>query len=196
MNRPLEGESAPLASMKILLCRLLVAGALLLTVRSAIVVYPHQLAFFNCLSGGSANGYTHLSSSNLDWGQGLLLMNEWAAVHPQNRPLFVEYYGPCSPESLGIRGTRRLSDLGPAGSQCRFPGGWYVISANYVQAAEVPLTGRPAEYPNELLEELLPHLTYCRSFGHAMNLYILRPDGDCSDSESKLPQDDAVRQSG
>ena len=32
-------------------------------------VYPHQLAFFNCLVGGPAHGAYHLRGSNLDWCQ-------------------------------------------------------------------------------------------------------------------------------
>jgi 4-amino-4-deoxy-L-arabinose transferase-like glycosyltransferase len=34
-----------------------------------IRVYPHYLAFFNTISGGSGNGWRYLADSNLDWGQ-------------------------------------------------------------------------------------------------------------------------------
>lgn len=47
------------------------------TVASTLAVYPHQLAYFNELSGGPENGHRHLLHSNLDWGQDYLLVRRW-----------------------------------------------------------------------------------------------------------------------
>lgn len=58
-------------------CRILVAVSLLATVVSTLRVYPHQLTYFNELSGGPENGCKHLLHSNLDWGQDLLFVREW-----------------------------------------------------------------------------------------------------------------------
>jgi hypothetical protein len=60
-------------------CRFLLIASLLATIASTLRVYPHQLAYFNELSGGPENGYRHLLHSNLDWGQDYLLVREWLA---------------------------------------------------------------------------------------------------------------------
>jgi hypothetical protein len=58
-------------------CRLLVVFALLATMTSTLLVYPHELAYFNEAAGGPAAGHRHLLHSNLDWGQDLLLTVQW-----------------------------------------------------------------------------------------------------------------------
>jgi hypothetical protein len=67
-----------------LLGRLLFAAALWGTVASTLGTYPHQLAYFNELAGGSERGADHLLHSNLDWGQDLFLLKEWidSTRHP------------------------------------------------------------------------------------------------------------------
>lgn len=44
-------------------------------------VYPHHLAHFNDFVGGSKNGWKHLLGSSFDWGQDLLLLQEYAVSH-------------------------------------------------------------------------------------------------------------------
>lgn len=44
---------------------------------STLGVYPHQLAYFNELSGGPLSGHEHLLGSSLDFGQDLPLVYEW-----------------------------------------------------------------------------------------------------------------------
>ena len=53
--------------------------------------HPHHLAYFNDFVGGSANGHVYLSDSNIDWGQDLNLLAEYATK--QNEPLWVSYNG-------------------------------------------------------------------------------------------------------
>jgi hypothetical protein len=65
----------------LLVCRTLVILCLLATITSTLRVYPHQLAYFNEAAGGPENGWKHLLHSNLDWGQDLLLVNEWLSRH-------------------------------------------------------------------------------------------------------------------
>jgi dolichyl-phosphate-mannose-protein mannosyltransferase len=48
---------------------LLLGSSLLWNVWEAIRITPYQLAYFNQLVGGPANGHLHLLDSNLDWGQ-------------------------------------------------------------------------------------------------------------------------------
>lgn len=49
----------------------------------SLYVYPHSHAYFNSLVGGPMRGHEHLLDSNLDWGQDLLLLADWAERHPQ-----------------------------------------------------------------------------------------------------------------
>lgn len=72
-----RGEMSPMA----VCCRVLIFASLLATIASTLRVYPHQLAYFNELSGGPENGYKHLLGSNLDWGQDLLFAESWMKDH-------------------------------------------------------------------------------------------------------------------
>jgi hypothetical protein len=58
--------------------QIVVCFSLLATFVSTLRVYPHQLAYFNELSGGPGNGHRHLLGSSLNNGQDLLLLKEWA----------------------------------------------------------------------------------------------------------------------
>ena len=50
---------------------LLIGTPLVWTAISSLQIAPHQLAYFNELVGGPAQGYRYLSDSNIDWGQDL-----------------------------------------------------------------------------------------------------------------------------
>ena len=60
----------------LILGRALLTLAVIGTAASTLRAYPHQLAYFNEITGGPYNGYKHLLGSNFDWGQDLLTMNE------------------------------------------------------------------------------------------------------------------------
>lgn len=70
-----------------------------------LIVYPHTHAFFNSLAGGPLGGPRHLMNSDLDWGQDLLLLRDWAHAHP-DQPL--DGYVSSLPRWLGIS---ELTDL-------------------------------------------------------------------------------------
>jgi hypothetical protein len=57
--------------------RALLAGVLVTCAVEFFAVYPHNLAFFNALVGGPANGSKYLVDSNLDWGQDLKPLKRW-----------------------------------------------------------------------------------------------------------------------
>lgn len=59
---------------------------------------PHFLSYFNQLAGGPAGGYRVLSDSNVDWGQDLFLLAEWAARNDA-RGLKMAYFGPALPDA-------------------------------------------------------------------------------------------------
>jgi 4-amino-4-deoxy-L-arabinose transferase-like glycosyltransferase len=76
----------------------LVALVALSSVRS----YPHYLAYFNELVGGSKNGWRYLTNSNLDWGQDLGGLATYLKRHGIAE-VYLEYFGPSPPEYYGIR---------------------------------------------------------------------------------------------
>ena len=60
-----------------------VALALMWSVTSSLLVYPHSLSYFNELAGGPENGAEHLLDSNIDWGQDLFYLKDWLDEHPE-----------------------------------------------------------------------------------------------------------------
>jgi hypothetical protein len=74
----------------------------LLTAVSSLHVAPHQLAYFNELVGGPAEGYRYLSDSNLDWGQDLKGVKTY--MDKENLPIiYLSYFGTAPPSYYGIR---------------------------------------------------------------------------------------------
>ncbi len=66
---------------------------------SSAAILPHSHAFFSEAVGGAEQGWRYLSDSNLDWGQDLLLIREWAQQNPDKRPIWLLY----SPDMLDFR---------------------------------------------------------------------------------------------
>jgi hypothetical protein len=75
-----------------------------LTAETALA-YPDYLPFFNVVARhlpGARDGLHLLGDSNLDWGQDLPLLAQWAAEH-RDQPLFLSYFGMADPQAYGIR---------------------------------------------------------------------------------------------
>lgn len=87
--------------------RLIVGGLLAWAAVSTARCYPHTLSYFNELAGGPSQGWWHLTDSNVDWGQDLMFLREWAAEHPEARPLYLGYSNFVRPQVVGV-------DLPPA----------------------------------------------------------------------------------
>ncbi len=112
-----------------------IAGLLiLLSLLESMAVWPRTISFFNMAVGGPARGHEHLIDSNLDWGQDLFLLAEWAKAHPEARPLHLAYFGSVDPLLLGIE--YRLPPSGhpartgdPAWVAAPAPG-WHAVSAS------------------------------------------------------------------
>jgi hypothetical protein len=73
-----------------------------LTALSTLAVAPHQLAYFNEIVGGPAEGYRYLGDSNLDWGQDLGTVKEFM-IQKRVPMIYLSYFGTAIPESYGIR---------------------------------------------------------------------------------------------
>ena len=72
---------------------------------SAITLFlaiPHTGSYFNEVAGGAANGWKHLASSNIDWGQDLQRLKEWQDQHPEIETLGLAYYGCIDPSDVGV----------------------------------------------------------------------------------------------
>lgn len=62
----------------------------------SLFCYPHGIAFFNTLAGGPANGLRYLADSNLDWGQDLPALREWATKN-NAKGFRLAYFGADTP---------------------------------------------------------------------------------------------------
>ncbi|HWL93338.1 MAG TPA: glycosyltransferase family 39 protein [Phycisphaerae bacterium] len=101
---------------------------------------PHYLAYFNEAAGGRRGGIRCLTDSNLDWGQDLKGLAEYARAHdsPPVRMVYQPaYFVDAAARHYGLQWQpMRLSEI-------RDPlPGWYAISASILQQPEVvPGTG-------------------------------------------------------
>ena len=69
---------------------------------SVLHAAPNQIAYFNELIGGPANGPYFLSDSNLDWGQDLKRLARYQREKALPE-ITLAYWGPGQPEYYGIR---------------------------------------------------------------------------------------------
>jgi hypothetical protein len=72
--------------------------AALLTAVSSLRTAPHQLAYFNEVVGGPAEGYRYLLDSNLDWGQDLKGLKEYVDREGLTS-VYLAYFGTAPPEA-------------------------------------------------------------------------------------------------
>jgi hypothetical protein len=70
--------------------------------------HPHELSYFNELTGGPIGGRRVLSDSNLDWGQGAKALAKLQRNRPEFRDLTVFYFGEIDPGRFGVEGKRYL----------------------------------------------------------------------------------------
>jgi hypothetical protein len=109
---------------------LFVALALLWSVSSSLLIYPHSLSYFNELAGGPSGGHSHLINSNIDWGQDLIYLREWMLDHPEAEPLHLAYYGVVDPAFYGIKYQRFRGFEMPIANENHPDVGWYAIDLN------------------------------------------------------------------
>ena len=63
---------------------------------------PHHLAYFNEVAGGPKGGVNWLVDSNLDWGQDLKRLQDYAERHGVES-LRLLYFGTAEPSYYGLR---------------------------------------------------------------------------------------------
>lgn len=88
----------------VVLPRLITTVALVCVPFSTLRNYPHELVYFNELSGGASSGDKHLLHSSLDWGQDLLMAARWQSEHPSSSRAFYFVRSSFDPRAIGLRG--------------------------------------------------------------------------------------------
>lgn len=75
------------------------------TAFNTLRTHPNHLAYFNELSRGQ--GFRYLGDSNLDWGQDLNQLGQYARAYTATtgRPLYFSYAGIADPAHYGLEGT-------------------------------------------------------------------------------------------
>jgi len=68
----------------------------------AVSIFPNDLAYFNEIAGGPANGAQHLTDSNLDWGQDLILLKRYMDEH-DIKEMHLIYFGSADPRYYGLK---------------------------------------------------------------------------------------------
>ncbi|MFG0263065.1 glycosyltransferase family 39 protein [Roseimaritima sediminicola] len=158
----------------------------LFSISRSMWVYPHSHAFFSLLIGGSHYGQYHLSDSNIDWGQDILLLSRWSASNP-DKPLD------------GIAYSLDLLDLSRLGLTKEKPPRGYVASADALSSEGLdrtkfgPKPGRYAIFARNLIEHSSGY-EYFREFevkeilGYTIYIYELNEQDVANYWERRLTQ--------
>jgi 4-amino-4-deoxy-L-arabinose transferase-like glycosyltransferase len=137
-------------------------------VGAAAMSWPHYLAYFNELGGGSANGYRHLVDSNLDWGQELKDLKAYMDSRGIDR-VYLSYFGSDSPERYGIKydwlPSFELKNPNPQQSSVNIP------RQSYVAISATNLQGVYMEPQTQF--RWLDRLTPVARLGHSMFVYYI-----------------------
>ncbi|MDP4038410.1 MAG: glycosyltransferase family 39 protein [bacterium] len=64
---------------------------------SNIITHPSYVAYFNELIGGGGNAYKYVTDSNIDWGQDLKRLKEYADSNTEIDKIAVDYFGGGDP---------------------------------------------------------------------------------------------------
>ncbi|MGB9623970.1 MAG: ArnT family glycosyltransferase [Phycisphaerae bacterium] len=89
--------------------------------------HPHYLCYFNEFVGGPRNGHRYLLDSNLDWGQDLKRLSEYARARPQET-IKLAYFGSTDPRCYGFSPQLIVSDIVPPEALADLTAGTYCIS--------------------------------------------------------------------
>lgn len=113
----------------------LVGTCLLWLVATSLLIHPHYLAYFNELVGGASRGHFYLADSNIDWGQDLLRLADYARCHPDEE-IKLAYFGSAVP-TYYLR-CEALPSNDPWEPQATLTPGTYVVSVTQLVGVYEP----------------------------------------------------------
>ena len=168
-----------------------VSACLAATAIATLSIHPHYLAYFNRASGGPARGSEHLIDSNLDWGQELVGLRQWAARNAPGERVGVAYFGQINPELFNLRGEEFDWFLPPAlpghwnGAAPRSPGagsppppGLYAVSVSLIRGLPWRVYDRTRWAPYEAKQDAFAYFQELTPFDHiGHSIFLYRIDG-------------------
>jgi hypothetical protein len=129
---------------------------------TAVIAYPSYLSYFNPLIGSPRNADRVLIDSNLDWGQDLRRLGQWARAN-DIEVIRVHYFGAGSVEQeLGKLGIRW-----PAPRPEPLPKGWFAVSRHFYRLSFLPARS-PVDYDTYLRAS---GARYATTIGGSMDVY-------------------------
>lgn len=147
-------------------------GLLAAFAATAVLPFPHYIAHFSLLVGGSAHGAAYLNDSNLDWGQDWLRLAR-AAKSNDWRPLSYVYLGAGFP-GHDLPGSRDFLDSDGAVTPGVYAVSSFaaVVGPSYLAARGDPAAARQLA---TLLAALRGRGTVIDDVGHTIAVYRLPP---------------------
>jgi len=94
-------------------------------------IHPHYLSYFNEFVGGARNGHLYLADSNIDWGQDLKRLAEYARRRP-GETIKLAYFGSGDPTKYGFDCQMLHYSAIPFGRPADLTSGTYVISVTHL----------------------------------------------------------------
>ncbi len=132
---------------------------------TAVIAYPSYLSYFNPLIGSPRNADRILIDSNLDWGQDLRRLGQWARAN-EIGTIRVHYFGAGNVEQeLGERAIRW-----PAPRPERLPSGWFAVSRHFYRLSFLPARS-PVDYDAYLRASGARYVT---TIGGSIDVYRVR----------------------
>jgi hypothetical protein len=111
---------------------------LLWFVIESLAAAPYYLSYFNELGGGTMEGYRYVTDSNYDWGQDMLLLQEFVALHPEMDKIAIDFFGASRPQYyLGDKAVSWWSAKGDPRAEGIH---WFVASVNSLQGNIQPVS--------------------------------------------------------
>jgi hypothetical protein len=133
---------------------------------SSLSVAPHSLSYFNEAVGGPIGGRHHLLDGNLDWGQNLLRLKEWANAHPEAKPLRTALTTSVPLDAVGIDAMPYRPENQSKIDPLPLKPGWYAIGVNNLMGYRL--------MPNTVNCSKFQHLNPVETIGYTIHVYHVK----------------------
>jgi len=116
----------------------LIVLALAWLIGANLWIHPHYLSYFNELIGGPKRGHLYLIDSNIDWGQDIKRLAEYAGSRP-GETIKLAYFGSVNPSRYGFECEKLHSFFDWPGKPARPTAGTYVLSVTQMVGVYDPI---------------------------------------------------------